>query len=48
VIARLEAVTCEEIQHLAQSLFRADQTMLTLLGPVKTAKDELKRCLVNW
>ena len=38
VIARLGAVTREEIQQLAQSLFRADRTMLTLLGPVDTPK----------
>ena len=45
VMARLEAVTREEIQQLAQVLFTADQTMLTLLGPVEAAQDELERCL---
>ncbi len=47
VIARLESVTQEEIQQLAQSLFRADRTMLTLLGPVDTPKAVFETCLLR-
>ncbi|MFO7709386.1 MAG: pitrilysin family protein [Desulfobacterales bacterium] len=47
VIARLEAVTREEIQQLAQALFCANPAMLTLLGPVETPQDVLERCLVD-
>lgn len=34
VVKKIEAVTPEEIQALAASLFRSDQRCLTLLGPV--------------
>ena len=35
VVKNLEAVSAEEIQALAQRLFKPEQTSLTLLGPVK-------------
>jgi predicted Zn-dependent peptidase len=45
VISRLESVTAEEIQELARTLFRPDQTMLTLLGPVKDRPERFEACL---
>ncbi len=45
VITRLESVTPEEIQELARALFRPDQRMLTLLGPVAVPPETLENCL---
>ena len=47
VIEQIESVTREEIQQLAQELFRKDQIMLTLLGPSPTPKDAFENCLYS-
>jgi predicted Zn-dependent peptidase len=47
VIEQIESVTREEIQQLAQELFRKDQIMLTLLGPAPTPKDAFENCLYS-
>ena len=47
VISRLESVTPEEIQELARTLLRPDQTMLTLLGPVKARPETFDGCLLR-
>ena len=39
VIEQIEAVSTDEIQALAKTLFRADQSSLTILGPVDEAVD---------
>ncbi len=45
VITRLESVTPEEVRELARALFRPDQRMLTLLGPVAVPPETLEYCL---
>jgi len=47
VIEHIESVTREDIQQLAQELFRKDQMMLTLLGPAATPKDAFENCLYS-
>ena len=47
VIEHVESVTREDIQQLAQELFRKDQMMLTLLGPAATPKDAFENCLYS-
>jgi predicted Zn-dependent peptidase len=39
VIDNVEAVTADDIQELARSLFQPQQTALTLLGPLDASKD---------
>ncbi len=47
VISRLESVTAEDIQELARTLFRPEQTMLTLLGPAKDRPERFEACLLR-
>lgn len=49
VVQKINAVTKEEILSLAQSLFRADQVSLTLLGPraENLQVDQLMACTLN-
>jgi predicted Zn-dependent peptidase len=45
VIQRIESVGREDLLQLAAELFRPDQMVLTLLGPVETAKASFEECL---
>ena len=45
IIEKVEAVTAEEIQDLANELFNRNQMTLTLLGPVNTDKKEFEDIL---
>jgi predicted Zn-dependent peptidase len=39
VIDQIEAVTAEDIQKLAQTLFKTEQSSATILGPVDENAD---------
>lgn len=47
VIRQIESSTREDLLRLAQDLFRPEQTVLTLLGPVETPKEDFEHCLYS-
>jgi len=38
-VREIDAVTCEDILHLASDLFQSDQLSLALIGPLTDARD---------
>ena len=47
IIEKIEAVTAEEIQHLANKLLNRNQMSLTLLGPLDADKNEFEEILYD-
>ena len=47
-LAKIDAVTSEQVQAVATELFRRERLNLALVGPLKERNDELKKILDDY
>ncbi len=47
-LAKFDAVTSEQIQHVAVELFRPERLNLAIVGPLDESEEKMKKILASW